>query len=182
MKMRYLQILLGLFCLLATSFSYAKVYKWVDDSGTIHLTDDSAKVPERYWERVEEIKTSKEEGQKPSDEGKRPKRRVQREPTDRFGRRESWWRDRASKWWVQLENATAEHRRITKEIEETEKVLDKARNDGKRRRYRRQIKRLRKEDEKYKAQIDEAKHMLNDVLLDEARIADADSSWLRPIP
>ncbi len=58
--------------------------------------------------------------------------------------------------------------------------MDEARNDGKRRRYRRKIKRLQKEDEKYKAQIDEAKHMLNDVLLDEARIADADPSWLRP--
>ena len=180
MNMRYLQILLGLFCLLATSYSNAQVYKWVDDSGTIHLTDDPAKVPEHYWDRVEEKKTIKEEGKKPSDEGKGPKRRVQREPTDRFGRRESWWRDRASKWWDQLENATSQHQRITKEIEEAEKVLGKARNDGKRRRYRRKIKRLREEDEKYKAQIAEAKHMLNDVLLDEARIADADPSWLRP--
>lgn len=180
MNMRYLQILVGLFCLCATSFSYAQVYKWVDDSGTVHFTDDPAKVPGHYWDRVEERKTIKEEGQNPPDEGKWLKRRVQREPTDRFGRRESWWRDRASKWWDQLENATSQHQRITKEIEEAEKVLGKARNDGKRRRYRRKIKRLRKEDEKYKAQIAEAKHMLNDVLLDEARIADADPSWLRP--
>ncbi len=180
MNMKYLQILLGLFCLLATSFSNAQVYKWVDDSGTIHLTDDPAKVPEHYWDRVEEKTIIKEEGQKPSDEGKRTERRVQRERTDRFGRRESWWRDRASKWWVQLENATSQHQRITKEIEEARKILDKARNDGKRRRYRRKIKRLQEEDEKYKAQIAEAKHMLNDVLLDEARTADADPSWLRP--
>ncbi|MFB0506791.1 MAG: DUF4124 domain-containing protein [Thermodesulfobacteriota bacterium] len=180
MNMRYLHGLLGLFCILATSFSYAQVYKWADDSGTIHFTDDPAKVPERYWDRVEEKKTIKEEGQKPSEEGKRPKQRVQRESTDRFGRRESWWRDRASKWWVQLDNATSQHQRITREIEEAEKVLDKARNDGKRRRYRRKIKRLQEEDEKYKAQTEEAKHMLNDVLLDEARIADADPSWLRP--
>jgi hypothetical protein len=81
---------------------------------------------------------------------------------------------------VQLENATSQHLRVTKEIEEAEKVLDKARNDGKRRRYRRKIGRLREEDEKYKAEIDEAKHMLNDVLLDEARMTDADPSWLRP--
>ncbi len=180
MDMRYLQGLLGLFCLLTTSFSFAQVYKWTDDSGTIHLTDDPAKVPEHYWDRVEEQKPIKEEGQKPSEEGKRPKRRVQREPTDRFGRRESWWRDRASKWWDQLENATSQHQRIANEIEEAGKVLDKARNDGKRRRYRRKIKRLQEEDEKYKAQIDEAKHMLNDVLLDEAKLTGADPSWLRP--
>jgi hypothetical protein len=180
MNMRYLHVLLGLLCLLATSSSYAQVYKWVDDSGTIHFSDDPAKVPEYYWDRVEEDKTIKKEGQKPSEEEKRPRRRIQREPTDRFGRRESWWNDRASKWWVQLENATSQHQKITKEIGEAENVLDKARNDGKRRRYRRKIKRLRKEDEKYKAQMDKAKHMLNDVLLEEARMAGADPSWLRP--
>ena len=180
MNMRCLQILIGLCCLLAVSLSYAQVYKWVDDSGTVHFTDDPAKVPEKYWGRVEEKETIKEEGREPPDEGKWSERRVQREPMDRFGRRESWWRDRASKWWVQLENATSQHQRISKEIEEARKVLEKARNDGKRRRYRRKIKRLQGEDEKYKAQIDEAKHMLNDVLLDEARIAGADPSWLRP--
>ena len=178
--MRYLQILLGLYCLLVVSSSYAQVYKWVDDSGTIHFTDDPAKVPGNYWDRVEEEKATKEEGPKPSTVEKWPKRRVQREPTDRFGRRESWWRDRASKWWAQLENATSQHQRIIGEIGEAQEVLDKARNDGKRRRYRRKIERLRKQDEQYKAQIDEAKHMLNDVLLNEARMADADPSWLRP--
>ncbi|UCD70534.1 MAG: DUF4124 domain-containing protein [Syntrophobacterales bacterium] len=178
--MRSLQILLGLYCLLVVSFSHAQVYKWVDDSGTVHFTDDPANVPEIYWDRLEEKKIIKEEGRKPLDEGKSPKRRVQREPTDRFGRRKSWWRDRASKWWLQLENATSQHQRITKEVEEAREVLEKARNDGKRRRFRRKIKRLQKEDEQYRAQIDEAKHMLNDILLDEARMAGADPSWLRP--
>ena len=180
MNMRSLQILLGLYCLLAASFTYAQVYKWVDDSGTVHFTDDPSIVPEKYWDRVEEKETIKEEGRKPFDDGKWTKRRVQREPTDRFGRTESWWRDRANKWWVQLEDATSQHQRITKEIEEAGKVLDKARNDGKRRRYRRKIKRLQKEDEKFKARIDEAKHMLNNVLLEEAKMASADPSWLRP--
>ena len=173
-KMRCLKILLGLSCLFVVSFSYAQVYKWVDDSGTVHFADDPAKVPEEYWDRIEKRKTIKEEGRQPSE------RRVHREPTDRFGRRKSWWRDRASKWWAQLENASSQHERITKEIEEARNVLNEARNDGKRRRYRRKIKGLQEEDEKYKAQIEEARHMLNDVLLDEARMAGADPSWLQP--
>ncbi len=152
----------------------------MDDSGTVHFTDDPVKVPEKYWDRVEEKKADKEEGREPLDEGKKPRRQFQREPTDRFGRRESWWRDRASKWWVQMENATSQHQRITKEIEEAKRVMDKARNDGKRRRYRRKIERLQKEDKLYKAQIEEAKYMLNNALLDEANMAGADPSWLRP--
>ena len=180
MKIRCLQILFGLYYLLASSFSYAQVYKWIDDSGTVHFTDDSAKVPDQYWDRVEEKKAVEEEGRKPSDEGELLRKRAQREPTDRFGRRESWWRDRASKWWVQLENATSQRQRISREIEEARQILDKARNDGKRRRYRRKIERLEKEDNHNKAQIEEARHMLNHVLLDEARMTGADPSWLRP--
>jgi len=180
MNVRYLQILLGMCCLLAMSLSHAQVYKWVDDSGVVHFTDDPANVPESYWDRVEEEKTLKEEVPKPSGKGSGPKRRVQREPTDRFGRRESWWRDRASKWWAQMRHASSQHQRISKEIEEARKVLDEARNDGKRRRYRRNIQRLQKEGEKYRAQIEEARRMLHGVLLDEARTAGADPSWLRP--
>ena len=180
MNKRCLQILLGLYCLLAVSFPHAQVYKWVDDSGTVHFTDDPAKVPEEDWDRVEEKKAIKEEDRRPSDEEKWREQRVRREPTDRFGRRESWWRDRASKWWGQLENAASQHEGVTKKIEEAREILEKARNDGKRRRYRRQIKHLEEEAKKYKAQIDEARHMLNDVLLDEARMAGADPSWLRP--
>jgi len=173
-------MLLGLSCLLAVSLTYAQVYKWVDDAGTVHFTDDPAKVPGECWDRVEEKKAIKEEGARRSDEGKWRTQRVRPESTDRFGRRESWWRDRASKWWAQLENATTQYEGVTKEIAEARKVLEKARNDGKRRRYGRKIKQLQEEAKKYKAQIDEARHMLNDVLLDEARMAGADPSWLQP--
>ena len=33
----------------------AEVYKWVDEKGTIHLTDDQKKIPEKYREQVETI-------------------------------------------------------------------------------------------------------------------------------
>jgi hypothetical protein len=180
MNVRYLQLLLGICCLLAVPLSHAQVYKWVDDSGVVHFTDDPANVPKTYWDRVEEKKTLEEEVPKPSGKGGGPKRRVQRESTDRFGRRASWWRDRASKWWAQMRHASSQHQRISGEIKEAKKVLGEARNDGKRRRYRRKIQRLQEEDEKYRAQIEEARRMLHGVLLDEARMAGADPLWLRP--
>jgi hypothetical protein len=178
--MRYLTILFLLWCFSVPSLGSADIYTWVDDSGTVHFTDDAAKIPELYWDRVEKKKTPTEEHQKSLDVGKRLNRRAKRERTDRFGRRESWWKERAAKWWAQLEEATSQHERLTKEIQDAKMVLDKARNDGKRRRYRRTIRNLQKEDEKYKAQIEEARHMLNEVLLEEAKLADADPLWLRP--
>jgi clan AA aspartic protease (TIGR02281 family) len=37
----------------------AEMYKWVDEKGTVHFTDDLSSIPERYREDVEERKTPK---------------------------------------------------------------------------------------------------------------------------
>ena len=38
----------------------AEMYKWVDEKGTVHFTDDISSIPEKYREDVEERETSKE--------------------------------------------------------------------------------------------------------------------------
>jgi len=40
--------------------SYAQMYKWVDDKGTVHFTDDLSTIPEKYREDAETRKPSKE--------------------------------------------------------------------------------------------------------------------------
>jgi len=40
--------------------AYAEMYKWVDEKGTVHFTDDPSKVPEKYRSDVESRKTPKE--------------------------------------------------------------------------------------------------------------------------
>jgi len=37
----------------------AEMYKWVDEKGTVHFTDDISSIPEKYREKVEERKTPK---------------------------------------------------------------------------------------------------------------------------
>ena len=39
---------------------YAEMYKWVDDKGTVHFTDDLSTIPEKYREDAETRKPSKE--------------------------------------------------------------------------------------------------------------------------
>ena len=39
---------------------YGEMYKWVDEKGTVHFTDDISSIPEQYREKVEERKTPKE--------------------------------------------------------------------------------------------------------------------------
>ncbi len=39
---------------------YAEMYKWIDDKGTVHFTDDPSTIPEKYREDAETRKPSKE--------------------------------------------------------------------------------------------------------------------------
>lgn len=39
---------------------HADMYKWVDEKGTVHFTDDASKIPEQYRKDVEERKAPKE--------------------------------------------------------------------------------------------------------------------------
>jgi clan AA aspartic protease (TIGR02281 family) len=48
--------LLAILIVLALSAS-AEMYKWVDEKGTVHFTDDISSIPEKYRENVEERKT-----------------------------------------------------------------------------------------------------------------------------
>ena len=40
--------------------AYGEMYKWVDEKGTLHFTDDLSKVPEKYRPEAETLKTPKE--------------------------------------------------------------------------------------------------------------------------
>lgn len=46
--------------IILVSPSYGEMYKWVDEKGTVHFTDDVSTIPEKYRQDVEERKAPKE--------------------------------------------------------------------------------------------------------------------------
>ena len=59
--MRFLRFLL-LFIMMAVLVpsSHGEMYKWVDEKGTVHFTDDLSSIPEKYRQDAETRKPSKE--------------------------------------------------------------------------------------------------------------------------
>ena len=57
--MRSLLLLIIILGVWAAS-SYGEMYKWVDEKGTVHFTDDLSTIPEKYHEEAETRKPSKE--------------------------------------------------------------------------------------------------------------------------
>jgi clan AA aspartic protease (TIGR02281 family) len=58
LRMRKTFFLLAILIALVLPAS-AEMYKWVDEKGTVHFTDDISSIPEKYLENVEERKTPK---------------------------------------------------------------------------------------------------------------------------
>lgn len=55
-----------------TSPSYAEMYKWVDDKGTVHFTDDLSAIPEKFRESAETRKPSTETGSRSPQHQEKP--------------------------------------------------------------------------------------------------------------
>ena len=49
-----------LMVVIAVTFSFGEMYRWMDDKGTVHFADDLSNVPEKYRSDAETRKTSKE--------------------------------------------------------------------------------------------------------------------------
>ena len=58
-KMRFVIPLIVMLAVLVPC-SYGEMYKWVDEKGTVHFTDDLSTIPEKYREDAETRKSSKE--------------------------------------------------------------------------------------------------------------------------
>ncbi len=60
MRIYYFIIIALLFCL--TSPSYATIYKWVDNHGETHFTDNLEKIPERSREKAKDFDKIEHQG------------------------------------------------------------------------------------------------------------------------
>jgi len=40
--------------------AHAEIFKWVDEKGTVHFTEDPATIPEKYWEKVKSRTTEED--------------------------------------------------------------------------------------------------------------------------
>jgi hypothetical protein len=83
--MRRIWLFLFFLVLLAPLVSIsAEIYRWTDEKGTVHFTDDPTKIPERYSEQREKIQAPEEKITSPQPSSK---------PDDRSDRVKSYLRE-----------------------------------------------------------------------------------------
>lgn len=146
---------------------HAEVYKWIDDKGTVHFTDDYGNIPSFYLEQLKvEIRKDIEEGKTSSE----PRKIIsgskeERAKTDPYRQDEEWWRGRARPWEQQLKEASENYELTNKEFigESSELILRKF---GSHQQFKSTIIRvdsIKEERSKHEAQIIEAEGMLEKI-------------------
>jgi hypothetical protein len=168
-------------------------YRWVDEKGGVHFTDDPTGIPEKY--QVQERKGSPAseplpatpKGQSPVS-GPVPKPAAPGkgdEPVtgkkDALGRGEDWWRSQVALWQEKLAGAQRNYQSANAAVKEKEQELEQAKfkPDSLKRKLRGELKGLQDKASEYAKQVDEARNMLDRGLAKQAEEYLADPNWVK---
>jgi len=173
-----------------------EVYRWVDEQGTVHFTDDLGQVPEKYRDQVQRKKPPKEppitQPTPPQPATPQPLAppmgmEVEKGPgatprqKDILGRGEEWWRAKVNEWNEKFKTAQRNYENTYSEWKSKEQELEtsKFKPDAVKRKLKAEIKVLEEKTKGWEKQMDEAKNMLKNVLPKQAQDYQADPEWLK---
>jgi hypothetical protein len=192
MKKQFIVLLVGL--IIGSSLAYAQTtYRWVDDKGVVHFTDDPTGIPEKYQvQERKEIPPSEPppavpKGQPPvSRPPRKPAAQVEKEEpvrpkTDAVGRDESWWRGQVAVWQQKLTEAQRNLQSANAAVKEKQQELEQAKfkPDSFKRKLMGELKGLQEKASEYAKQVEEARNMLDRGLAKQAEEYLADPNWVR---
>jgi hypothetical protein len=195
MKKRGLFILIGLI-LYSVISAGQEVYRWVDEQGTVHFTDDLGQVPEKYRDKIQKKEPPKEPPiTQPAPPQPTPPQplapptgmEVEKESgatprqKDILGRGEEWWRAKVNEWNEKLKTAQRNYENTYSEWKSKENELEssKFKPDSVKRKLKAEIKDLEEKTKDWEKQMDEAKNMLENTLPKQAQDYQANPEWLK---
>jgi hypothetical protein len=171
-----LPIILSIFLL--SQVSFAQIYKWVDERGVTHFTDDMTQLPEKHRPKAEGVQLPQENEDTKIEEEPAPKKKED-SYKDRLGRGEDYWRGRVDEWRKKLRELQDRFEVLkTKYNELTERHND-SRSIATRTELRKERDKVKGEIDQCKVQIEEARSMLDKKIPEEAELYKAKLEWVR---
>jgi len=134
--MKIISLLTILTALLFAQLSSAQVYKWVDEKGSVHFTDDFLQIPEKYRLKTEQMEI-KEKKLEPKAQGDGLSANKKEEAyKDRMGRGEDYWKERMESWRKKLsaaqdkaENLRMKYNDLTEKMNASKSSAERAVNN-----------------------------------------------------
>ena len=168
-----------------------EVYKWVDEKGTVHFTDDPGQIPEKYRDQVQKREPPKEPvfapptSSRPVETPKRTESDKEAESApirkDILGRGEDWWRATAKEWNEKYMTAQKNYESAYGgwKSKESELEASKFKPDSVKRKLKAEMKVLEEKAKDWEKKTEEAKNMLEKVLPKQAEDYGANPDWLK---
>jgi hypothetical protein len=182
------------FFILSTSIAFSQAFKWVDEKGNVHFTDDYSQIPEKYRtgsERREmpagvvEPKLTEKDESKSAEKGESKSSESpssqKKEDTykDRLGRGEDYWRGTVEKWRVQLTTSQDRVDALRIKYNELTEKHNYSKNSLERSTLKKEREDIRDEMNRHKEEIEKAKMMLEKKIPEEAELYKAKPEWIK---
>jgi predicted nucleic acid-binding Zn-ribbon protein len=164
--------------LLLGDLSFAQVYKWVDEKGVVHFTDDIIQIPEKYRPTVERIGVTEETADTKS-EGELSPKKKEDSYRDRLGRGEEYWKARVEEWEKKLRILQEKIENLRIKYNELTEKFNGSKSSVERISIRKERDQIKNEMDQYKVQIEEVKNMLEKRIPEEAELYKAKPEWVK---
>jgi chromosome segregation ATPase len=113
---RYCWIVLVFFFVLPPFSFSGEVYRWTDERGTVHFTDDLSNIPEQYLDQVIKGKSPEEPSKKDEKKDKTEKEKPKKDESQ----------DRVKKYLKDIDKKIEEKKKLEKRISKLEEELKPA--------------------------------------------------------
>lgn len=166
--------------LLTATLSGAEVYKWVDEKGIVHFTDDITQIPEKHRRGIQEVEVGEEKGVEAKEKGEVPQKKEAVLHRDRLGRGEDYWKARVEEWRQKLQFLQEKLEGLRAKYNELTEKFNTSKSSAERALIRNDREHIRNEMDALRVQIAEAKEMLEKKIPDEASLYKAKPEWVKP--
>ena len=169
-----------LFIFFIFGISFAEVYKWVDEKGVSHFTDDIMQIPEKNRPKAEIIKLSEEAGKEETkEEGKAQPKGKGEIQEDRLGRGEIYWKGRVEEWRKKLRERQDRLETLRAKYNELTMKHNDSKSTAERGNLRKERDQVKNEMDQCKIQVEEAREMLEKKIPEEAELYKAKPEWVK---
>jgi hypothetical protein len=163
-----------------SGISFAEVYKWVDEKGVPHFTDDITQIPEKNRPKAEIIGSPAEEGKEEAKvEGEVTPKGKEETQGDRLGRGEIYWKGRVEEWRKKLRERQDRLETLTAKYNELTMKHNDSKSTAERGNLRKERDQVKNEMDQCKIQVEEAREMLEKKIPEEAELYKAKPEWVK---
>jgi hypothetical protein len=176
--MKGILVFLMIFCF-AQIAGADEVYRWVDERGVTHFTDNPAAVPEDYRSETDRREMSGSLATVWPGEGEDEAYDGILIEDDFKEKDETWWRNLADKWRQRQQAAYDEYERLRLRYNELATEFNASKDPKKREKLKAELDQLQIEMKEFMAHFEKARKMMEEVLPSRAQKAGKPLDWVR---